>query len=104
VAGWRVRLILRAGPASRHSRAARFAGQRHKQRGHRYHNKRFVALATEMGLTGPGRPEKTVGWSDCRITDETAAAHADVISAIDSARLPFLPDGTDRLPRRADAA
>jgi hypothetical protein len=57
-----------------------------------------------MGLTGPGRPEKTVGWSDCRITVETAAAQADVTSAIDSARLPFLPDGTGRLPRRADAA
>jgi hypothetical protein len=57
-----------------------------------------------MGLTGPGRPEKTAGRSDCRITGETTAAHADVISAIDSARLPFLPDGTGRLPRRADAA
>jgi hypothetical protein len=60
--------------------------------GNRYHNKRFVALATEMGLRGPDRPEKVIGWSDCRITDETAAAYADVISAIDSARLPFLLD------------
>ena len=61
--------------------------------GNRYHNKRFVALAVEMGLRGPGRPEKVIGWSDCRITDETAAAYADVISAIDTARLPFLPGG-----------
>jgi hypothetical protein len=61
--------------------------------GNRYHNKRFVALAAEMGLTGPARPAKVIGWSDCRITDETAAAYGDVISAIDSARLPFLPDG-----------
>ena len=60
--------------------------------GNRYHNRRFVALATEMGLRGPDRPAKVIGWSDCRITDETAAAYADVISAIDSARLPFLPD------------
>jgi hypothetical protein len=51
-----------------------------------------------MGLTGPGRPEKTAGRSGCRITGETTAAHADFISAIDSARLPFLPDGTGRLP------
>jgi hypothetical protein len=58
--------------------------------GNRYHNKRFVALATEMGLRGPDRPEKVIGWSDCRITDETAAAYADVINTIDSARLPFL--------------
>ena len=61
--------------------------------GNRYHNKRFVALAGEMGLRGPDRPEKVIGWSDCRITDETAAAYAGVISAIDDARLPFLPDG-----------
>src|SRR5690349_2001594 len=61
--------------------------------GNRYHNKRFVALATEIGLRGPDRPEEVIGWSDCRIADETAAAYADVISAIDSARLPFLLDG-----------
>jgi hypothetical protein len=61
--------------------------------GNRYHSKRFVALATEMGLRGPERPEKVIGWSDCRITDETAAAYSDVVSAIDSARLPFLLDG-----------
>jgi hypothetical protein len=61
--------------------------------GNRYHNKRFVALATEMGLAGPARPEKVIGWSGCRITDETTAAYDDVIAAIDSARLPFLPDG-----------
>ena len=41
----------------------------------RYHNKRFVALVTEIGQV-------------CRLTDETSAAYADVISAIDSARLP----------------
>jgi hypothetical protein len=46
-----------------------------------------------MSLTGPGRPEKTAGRSGCRITNETTAAHADVISAIDSSLLPFLPDG-----------
>ena len=33
--------------------------------GNRYHNKRFVALATEIGPAGPERPEKVVGWSDC---------------------------------------
>jgi hypothetical protein len=61
--------------------------------GNRYHNKRFVALAAEMGLAAPERPDKVAGWSDCQITDQTAAAYGDVISAIDSARLPFLPDG-----------
>jgi len=32
-----------------------------------------------------------LGWPDRRITDQTAAAYDDVIGAIDSARLPFLP-------------
>ena len=61
--------------------------------GNRYHNKRFVALGVELGLRGPDRPEKVIGWSDCQITDETAADYTDVISAIDTARLPFLPGG-----------
>ena len=33
--------------------------------GNRNDNKRFVALATEIGPAGPERPEKVVGWSDC---------------------------------------
>jgi hypothetical protein len=61
--------------------------------GNRYHNKRFVALAAEMGLAGPERPDKVLGWSDCRITDGTVSAYGDVIGAIGTARLPFLPDG-----------
>ena len=61
--------------------------------GNRYHNKRFVALAAELGLRGPDRPENVAGWSDCRLTDETAAAYAAAIDAIDAARLPYLPDG-----------
>jgi hypothetical protein len=61
--------------------------------GGRYHNRRFVALAAELGLRGPDRPEKVIGWSDCRLTDETAAAYAAAVGAIDSARLPYLPDG-----------
>ena len=63
--------------------------------GNRYHNKRFVALATEIGLAGPERPEKWSAGQTARLTDETTAAYADVISAIDSAR-PFLPAGRSR--------
>ena len=63
--------------------------------GNRNHNKRFVALPAEIGPAGPERPEKVVRWSDCRLTDETTAAHADVISAIDNARL-SLPAGRSR--------
>jgi len=48
-------------------------------------------LAAEIGRAGPGRPEKVLGRPDWRINGETAAAYV-VVGAIDSARLPFLPD------------
>lgn len=60
--------------------------------GNRYHNKRFVALAEELGLRGPDQSEKVTGWSGCSLTDETAAGYAKVIKAIDTARLPYLTD------------
>jgi hypothetical protein len=41
--------------------------------GNRYHNKRFVALAAELGLHSPDTPDKVTGWSGCTLTDEAAA-------------------------------
>jgi hypothetical protein len=60
--------------------------------GNRYHNKRFVKLAEELGLRGPDQAEKVIGWSNCTLTDETAAGYAAVVKAIDTARLPYLTD------------
>ena len=61
--------------------------------GNRYHNKRFVALAAELGLRGPDVPDKITGWSDCTLTGQDAyESYADVAAAIDRARLPFLAD------------
>ncbi len=61
--------------------------------GNRYHNKRFVALAAELGLRGPDVPDKITGWSDCTLTGQDAyESYADVATGIDSARLPFLAD------------
>ena len=34
--------------------------------GNRYHNKRFAALAAELGLLSPDVPDKITGWSNCR--------------------------------------
>jgi len=62
--------------------------------GNRYHNKRFVALAAELGLCGPDSPDKVTGWSGCTLTDEAAGGYAEVTAAIDRARLPFLVDLT----------
>ena len=35
----------------------------------RYHNKRFAALAAELGLRSPDTPDKITGWSSCTLTD-----------------------------------
>ena len=61
--------------------------------GNRYHNKRFVALATELGLRGPDAPDKITGWSHCTLHGQAAYdAYADVVAGINAARLPFLID------------
>lgn len=59
---------------------------------YRYHNKRFVKLAEELGLTGPATPANVIGWSDCTITDAAAQRYAEVIAALDAARLPYVHD------------
>ena len=59
--------------------------------GNRYHNKRFVALAAELGLRGPEVPDKITGWSHCTLHGQAAYdAYAEVTAGIDAARLPFL--------------
>ena len=61
--------------------------------GNRYHNKRFVALAAELGLRGPDVPDKITGWPQCTLTGQGAYdAYAEVATGIDRARLPFLAD------------
>ncbi|MEU1133351.1 hypothetical protein ABZ383_26440 [Streptomyces sp. NPDC005900] len=64
--------------------------------GKRYHNKRFVALAEELGLKGPAEPMKTHGWTRCVLTEATAIRYAAVIEQLDAARLPYL--GAPALP------
>ncbi|WP_051821609.1 hypothetical protein [Streptomyces sp. NRRL F-5065] len=59
---------------------------------YRYHNKRFVKLAEELGLTGPETPANVIGWSECTITDATAQRYAEAIAALDAARLPYVHD------------
>lgn len=56
----------------------------------RYHNRRFVRLAAELGLRGPAKPAPTIGFSACTITDATAAVYAEQIDALDAERLPYL--------------
>ena len=70
------RAAVGRGPCGRGGHAARGAHALATQRGikdtsaagNRYHNKRFVALAAELGLRGPDVPDKITGWSDCTLT------------------------------------
>ena len=50
--------------------------------GNRYHNKRFAALAAELGLRSPDTPDKITGWSSCTLTD--LAEYLDLSSVISS--------------------
>jgi len=59
-------------------------------RQNRYHNRRFAALATELGLTAPSVPHPTLGWSMATLDEQAAAGWQDVIDAINTARLPHL--------------
>ncbi|MFD0409972.1 hypothetical protein [Kitasatospora sp. NPDC127116] len=58
----------------------------------RYHNRRFAGLATELGLTPPAEPCTVRGLSKCTITPATIEQYADVIKALDEARLPYIYD------------
>lgn len=63
-------------------------GIRDRSDGHRsrYHNKRFVRLAEELGLTGPDRPLGAHGWSPCLLPDTTAGKYAESVADVDAAR------------------
>lgn len=60
--------------------------------GNRYHNRRFAALAAEVGLRPLERAHKILGMSSRRITDQTVTAYAGLIAAITAARLPYLTE------------
>jgi hypothetical protein len=59
----------------------------------RYHNRKFVKLATELGLAWPEGepPSKTLGFSAVVLTDATKARWAEVIEALGVALAAHLP-------------
>ncbi|WP_143670323.1 hypothetical protein [Streptomyces antimycoticus] len=58
--------------------------------GNRWHNKKFAALAIELGLEPPKRAEPVLGFSSCTITPEAVRTYGTVIRRLEAARLPFL--------------
>ncbi|MFI8992186.1 hypothetical protein ACIG63_45875, partial [Streptomyces antimycoticus] len=61
--------------------------------GNRWHNKKFAALAIEVGLEPPKRAEPVLGFSTCTITPESERTYGSVIRRLEAARLPFLDAG-----------
>lgn len=59
----------------------------------RWHNKKFAALAEELGLQPPERAAKVIGFSECLITKATMRRYAAAVRRLDEAGLPYLPDG-----------
>lgn len=65
---------------------AHVRGEQDTSRQGRYHNRRFLAIAQELGLTYPhSKPDGTYGFSDTALTDDTRRAYADVMDALDRA-------------------
>ncbi|MGW2724899.1 hypothetical protein [Streptomyces sp. NPDC001492] len=58
----------------------------------RYHNKKFVTIAEELGLKGPEESAPVTGWNAVTITEETAQRYTVAIEALDAAQLPYLHD------------
>jgi hypothetical protein len=82
---------------------AKVRGDKDTSSAGRYHNRKFVKIAEELGLKGPARPVPVHGWSFCTLPDTTAAAYAAVVDAIDAAHLPYLgAPGSTPLPGDED--
>lgn len=53
----------------------------------RWHNRKFAALAKELGLEPPKRAEKVIGFSEALIPAATVSRYASVIRKLDAAAL-----------------
>jgi hypothetical protein len=62
----------------------------------RFHNKKFVLLAEEVGLEAPAESGGTaLGWSDCTITEATRTLYETSIAGIDSVLKMYIPPVTE---------
>lgn len=67
-------------------------------RGNRYHNKRFVALAEELGMEyAHAAPDVSIGFSAVTITAETELRYSRQIALIERAVNVFRPDPAEAL-------
>lgn len=61
-------------------------GVKETSRQNRYHNRKFVDLAEELGMFYPhDGPDATIGWSAVELTEETKAKYSERISLLEEA-------------------
>lgn len=60
--------------------------------GGQWHNKKFAALAREVGLEPPERAQPPLGFSECKLTRAALAHYGPVLGLIERGRLASLPD------------
>jgi hypothetical protein len=72
---------------------ARVRGLQDTSRQGRYHNRTFVKLCEELGLTWPSghKPDKAIGFSATVITDEARKRYADQLADLGQAIRLFIP-------------
>lgn len=58
----------------------------------RYHNRRFVQLAGELGLDPPATTDKTRGLNAAELGDTTAETYRDTITSLDRAIVAYLEE------------
>lgn len=72
------------------------------RQGGRYHNKRFAALAAELGLSPPDKPSAKDGFCECPLSEQVQGDYADELWELHSARLAYLDDPRAVQPETGD--
>ncbi len=75
---------------------AKVRGIQDTSRQGRYHNKRFKALAEEMGLEISQDPR--IGWSPSKMPDTTAEEYSATLEALEEAMKLYRPDEVEATP------
>ena len=65
-------------------------------RGNRYHNRRFVELAAELGLQFTGEPDKVLGYSNVTVAPATWETYADTVADLGRALAAVRPPVSER--------
>lgn len=78
-------------------------GVKDTSRQNRYHNKRFAAIAEEVGLCPPEVPCSKLGYSDCTLTDKAKGRYGGLLDRLADAIAATIPHVTEQAVKVAPA-